>query len=118
MQTIRSSFHRLILFFTFFSVCFFGMSAPSYAELQRESQKVGPFDIAMDLAIVRPIGIVATAAGAVVFVVGAPFSLLAGVDSLKDTFDILVADPAQSTFFRCLGCKSVSREENVFSLGL
>ena len=54
-----------------------------------------------DLAVVRPVGIVATAIGCVFFVVSSPFSALGGnIDAASEK---LVKDPAAYTFKRPLG---------------
>ena len=57
--------------------------------------------MAIDLIAVRPIGIVATLGGAVVFLVSWPFSALGG--NSGEAWDTLVADPAAYTFQRPLG---------------
>jgi hypothetical protein len=54
-----------------------------------------------DLVIVRPLGITATALGAVFFVASLPFSL-AGLNT-EAAFERLVAEPAEFTFARALG---------------
>ena len=54
-----------------------------------------------DLAVVRPVGIVATAVGCVFFIVSSPFSALGGnIDSAGEK---LVKDPVAYTFKRPLG---------------
>ncbi len=54
-----------------------------------------------DLAVVRPVGIVATAVGCVFFVVSAPFAALGG--NIDTASEKLVKDPAAFTFKRPLG---------------
>jgi hypothetical protein len=54
-----------------------------------------------DLVFVRPLGIVATVLGSVVFVVSLPFSALG--NNTKEASQKLVKDPAQFTFKRPLG---------------
>ncbi len=54
-----------------------------------------------DLAVVRPVGIVATAIGCVFFVVSSPFSALGG--NIDTAGEKLVKDPAAFTFKRPLG---------------
>jgi len=54
-----------------------------------------------DLVICRPLGITATAVGAVFFVASMPFSL-AGMNT-GEAFKKLVAEPADYTFARPLG---------------
>lgn len=55
-----------------------------------------------DLLIARPLLIVATAVGAVVFVVALPFTAAGG--GIGDAGKALVVDPARAAFVRCLGC--------------
>ena len=50
----------------------------------------------IDLIAARPIGLVATLGGAVVFLVSWPFSALGG--NSEEAWDTLVADPAAYTF--------------------
>jgi hypothetical protein len=54
-----------------------------------------------DLAMARPLGLVATVAGCAVFVVSLPFALTSG--SVKNTADTLVGKPFSFTFERPLG---------------
>ncbi len=60
-----------------------------------------PAAMTMDLALARPGGLVATVAGAAIFVVSLPFSALGG--NTGEAFDSLVANPAAYTFQRPLG---------------
>lgn len=60
-----------------------------------------PAVMTMDLVLARPGGLVATVAGAAVFVVALPFSALGG--NTGEAFDSLVANPAAYTFQRPLG---------------
>lgn len=55
-----------------------------------------------DLLIARPLLIVATVAGAVLFVVASPFAAAGG--NLGATGKALVVDPGKAAFVRCLGC--------------
>jgi hypothetical protein len=55
-----------------------------------------------DLLIARPFLIVATVAGAALFVVALPFAAAGG--GVADTGKALVVDPARAAFVRCLGC--------------
>jgi hypothetical protein len=54
-----------------------------------------------DTLILRPLGLLGTAVGAVVFVLGLPFSATGG--NIKDSADTLVVAPAKFTFARPLG---------------
>ncbi len=55
----------------------------------------------VDLVVARPLGLVTTLLGTVVFVAGLPFELLAG--NVSDPARRLVGDPARFTFTRPLG---------------
>ena len=67
-------------------------------------------DQVMDAVVARPLGIVATGAGAVVWGVSLPFSLLGG--NAGQAADSLVGGPARETFVRCLGCRSAGRRQH------
>lgn len=66
--------------------------------------KPGTFTMAGDAVIARPLLLLATATGAVLFVVSLPFSLLG--NNVEQAADKLVLTPARATFTRCLGCVS------------
>ena len=55
-----------------------------------------------DLVVVRPVMLVATVVGSAVWLVSLPFSLAGG--NAMQAADTLVVGPAETTFFRCLGC--------------
>jgi len=59
--------------------------------------------MAGDLIVARPIGAAMTAAGAAVFVLSLPFTVLAG--NVSESAEALVLGPAEATFMRCLGCR-------------
>ncbi len=62
----------------------------------------GAGGMAFDGLFVRPISLLGTVLGSVLFVVTLPFSAISGnVDEAADT---LVMEPARFTFTRCLGC--------------
>ncbi len=65
-----------------------------------------PNEFAMvgDLLVARPIGAVLTAAGAAVWVVSLPFTLLSG--HAGEAAGTLIGGPAEATFMRCLGCRN------------
>jgi len=64
-------------------------------------EKPGPLAVATDAVVVRPLGLVATAAGSVLFVVSLPVAAIS--KSVKSTADALVVHPAELTFKRPLG---------------
>ncbi|GAB3111143.1 hypothetical protein [Pseudomaricurvus hydrocarbonicus] len=55
-----------------------------------------------DLVIVRPVMLATTVVGSAVWLVSLPFSAAAG--NAMQAADTLVVGPAETTFFRCLGC--------------
>jgi hypothetical protein len=79
----------------FGSACF----AESYEE-ERKRELSGGLMIA-DALLVRPLGVVATVGGTLMFIVSLPFSALGG--NTGEAFDRLMADPATFTFTRPLG---------------
>ncbi|MDP2646982.1 MAG: hypothetical protein Q8P24_18755 [Desulfobacterales bacterium] len=63
--------------------------------------EIGVEQMMADLALVRPLGMVATALGFVCFTLALPFSALGG--NTEATFLKLVKEPAKFTFIRPLG---------------
>lgn len=59
---------------------------------------------ALDVIVARPLGILVTGAGALLFAVSLPFSALGG--NVGEAAEVLVVKPARETFARCLGCTS------------
>jgi hypothetical protein len=75
---------------------FFAFTATlSFATENQDEAMIG------DTLILRPLGILGTAVGAVVFVIGLPFS--ATGNNVKESADTLVVAPAKFTFARPLG---------------
>jgi hypothetical protein len=85
--------------------------SPSHSASSGFYQESGPRweDQVVDAVVARPLGIVATGAGAVVWGVSLPFSLLGG--NAGESADKLVGGPARETFVRCLGCRSAGRRQ-------
>ncbi|MBF0117552.1 MAG: hypothetical protein HQK79_01860 [Desulfobacterales bacterium] len=77
----------------------FATSAIAAAEEPEEDANAGA--MAIDFLLVRPLGIVTTIVGGVVFAFSFPFSAVGG--NSRDAFNQLVAAPAQFTFKRPLG---------------
>ncbi len=65
-------------------------------------QKPSAIEMGADLIIARPVQLLATAVGTVVFVASLPFTLLG--NNVGQAGKTLVAGPAKATFARCLGC--------------
>lgn len=87
-------------------------SAPASAARNEYGTTHGPRweDQVLDAVIARPFGLVATGAGAVVWGVSLPFSLLGG--NAGEAADALVGGPGRETFVRCLGCRSEGRRQH------
>jgi hypothetical protein len=66
-----------------------------------ETEDPGGGEMLFDLVVVRPVGIVATALGAVTWVISLPFSALG--DNIDVAGQKLVKEPASYTFKRPLG---------------
>ena len=62
----------------------------------------GPVGMVIDGLVVRPLGLVATIVGSVIFVITLPFSAMG--DNVAQAKEKLVDAPAAFTFTRCLGC--------------
>jgi len=69
-----------------------------------------PSAIAMsaDALFVRPVMLVTTLLGGVIFVVSSPFSGLGG--NIGESWNVLVEQPFETTFVRCLGCTMNGRK--------
>ncbi len=75
--------------------------SPTLLEDPTQKEK-DPGQIAFDLVLVRPFGLIATALGSAIFVVSLPFS--ASVEGgVKQASEKLVKEPARYTFKRPLG---------------
>jgi len=73
----------------------------SLAQEPSSDQQYSAEKMTADILLVRPLGIVATVFGTVIFVVALPFSLLGG--NTDAAFQNLMAEPAKYTFKRPLG---------------
>jgi uncharacterized membrane protein YcfT len=90
----------LIIFITLAMVMVqFGTAALAEDFIQED--KISAPAMTADLLVVRPVGIVATGVGFVVYLVSLPFSFLGG--NTRQAWETLVQDPAKFTFTRPLG---------------
>ena len=78
------------------------MCQPSLAAYETARNAPSGMDMTADLLLGRPALLVATVAGAAVWLVALPFSALGG--NVTESADTLVIGPAKATFLRCLGC--------------
>jgi hypothetical protein len=67
----------------------------------QDIKKISSEAMTVDLFLARPLGLVATLCGTVVFVVSSPFSALGG--NSGQAWDTLVINPTEYTFRRPLG---------------
>ncbi|MGB3211664.1 MAG: hypothetical protein WBB19_13255 [Desulforhopalus sp.] len=99
MVSYKKTFITCVLIVSLLGYSFSALAEP--AESAFEVVQNGPEFMAIDLVLVRPLGLVALLAGTVVFVVALPFSALGG--NTGETWNALVAEPAEYTFSRPLG---------------
>lgn len=76
--------------------------APQISVAQEVQEEPSALAMAGDAIIARPLGLVFTAVGTVLYVVTLPFTALGG--NAKQAGKELVVGPAEATFVRCLGC--------------
>lgn len=76
--------------------------AASDDDYDRRYKHSGGGGMILDFIVVRPLSFVVTVVGGAFFVATVPFSAIGG--NVGEAFDRLVADPAEFTFTRCLGC--------------
>jgi hypothetical protein len=77
-----------------------GAAMPAFSRDETVTGDKGS-DMAVDLVLVRPVGLVATAVGALAWVIALPFTLPTG--SADDAAREMVSKPAEYTFDRRLG---------------
>jgi hypothetical protein len=81
---------------------FLAISMPNVSLASESGNEIGDdVSIILDLLILRPVGLVATVGGTVIFIGSLPISLPTW--SVKKAFNALVARPAVYTFWRTLG---------------
>lgn len=78
------------------------LTSSVHASVLEVNERPSALAMGTDLLLVRPIGAVVTAVGAVLWVVSIPFTAPTG--SQEVAAEVLVAEPARYTFYRCLGC--------------
>lgn len=91
-------FTAMLVIITLVGMTFAGAAG---AAVIGEDEQVTAGKMAADALIVRPLGIVATVVGSVLFVVSLPFSALGG--NINEVGQRLVVDPAVFTFKRPVG---------------
>lgn len=76
------------------------IALPAKADEQMPPERTGG-DMALDLLLARPIGLLAIVGGSVAFVVSLPFTIPSG--SMDSAADAMVKQPINYTFKRPLG---------------
>lgn len=79
---------------------------PSVSAAKNTDEQPSAGAMVADAIVARPLLLVATVAGAGLYVVSLPFSLLGG--NAVEAGQTLVVGPAKNTFVRCLGCRKAS----------
>ena len=95
--------HSLKALITSLSLAIFlVVSLPGTALANERGTETGDdVSIILDLLVLRPVGLVATVGGTIIFVCSLPISLPTG--SVGKAFNALMARPAVYTFWRTLG---------------
>jgi hypothetical protein len=75
---------------------------PSLSMAQTIQEKPSALAMTGDAIFVRPAMLAITLVGTAVFIISSPFSALGG--NLGEAANVLIVDPAKTTFVRCLGC--------------
>ena len=92
---------RILLIILIVSLVITPFATPALAQEYFEREDPSGASMLFDTIMVRPIGIVATAVGAVFYVVSLPFSALGS--NVGEAGEKLVKEPARFTFKRPLG---------------
>lgn len=107
MRAIASKYTRLLAA----AALSVTLAAPQISVAQQVDEDPSALAMAGDAIIARPLGIVFTAVGAVLYVVTLPFTLAGG--NAKQAGKELVVGPAEATFVRCLGCTKPGYKHDV-----
>ena len=81
------------------TLCIMLSSSMAFADDFKDD--VDGFDIAFDSVVFRPLGVVATVGGSILFFISLPISAI--TDSIEPAAELLVKEPYRFTFIRPLG---------------
>ena len=98
---MKNFMNRYTAFFMIIMLVLIPFSTVCQAANQSQLDEISAEGMAADFFLIRPLGIVATAAGTVLFVASFPFSALGG--NIKEASKKMIAEPAHHTFLRPLG---------------
>jgi hypothetical protein len=90
-----------MVFFLIAALVFIPFTSSALARSKKLTEENSAGAMAVDLLVVRPVGVVSLVIGSALFVVALPFSLLGG--NTGESAKKLVAEPAKFTFNRPLG---------------
>ena len=94
---------------TLFAACLAIMlSVPATGWSNTVEETPGPLAMTADTIFVRPVMFVTTILGAGVFLISSPFAALGG--NIDESWNVLVEEPFETTFVRCLGCTMNGRK--------
>jgi uncharacterized membrane protein len=96
---MRFNMKQPIILFVIVSLVFFPFGSAALAENQHNHEE--DIKMAGDILVARPLGLIATVGGTVLFIVALPFSLLGG--NTQEVYQQLVVKPAKYTFVRPVG---------------
>lgn len=97
MRTCRQQLQALFLCAT----GVLALAAPGWTQDCPSHKGTDPGAMTVDAALARPVGTVATVTGFALFLISSPFAAMGG--NTQESWDSLVASPAQYTFRRPLG---------------
>jgi len=110
MKPIIDKLSRLITF-----LCLtVALMAPQMAYSQTIEEEPTALAMVGDLVVARPMLIAITAAGAALYLVSLPLSLMGG--NAEAAGDTLVVGPAKAAFMRCLGCTRSGYKKDVANI--
>lgn len=104
MQNLLSRIKQCLVILT--TLCMFAL--PMHAQAQEIQETPSAMEMAFDGLIIRPITLVATVLGSIIWIATLPFSVLGG--NAGEAADVLIIEPAEATFLKCLGCTSSGRK--------
>ena len=97
-KTVKQS----TVLFTLFTLVLVSIAAPVFGENPaQKSEERSAEKMAFDMLILRPAGLIGTAAGSVIYLISLPFSYAGG--NHEEALDSMVRKPAEYTFKRPLG---------------
>jgi len=93
---------KVLVFFIIAAIVTVPLGSSVMAQEETARKETSAEKIAVDLLLVRPLGLVALALGSVLSLVALPFSLFGGGNH-KEVHQKLVVEPAKFTFTRPMG---------------